>query len=313
MRIRGIARRFAERFFPRWLAYRRLRARAPRQPATYSEKVVYKLAFDRRPVLHTFADKYATRGWVTERVGAEYLPKLLAVGSRPEDIDWASLPEEYVAKVSHGSGGTIIVSAAADAATRLPEREFEVGWIRYWIRPERADLHAIQGLLRHWLSLRFEWWPGRPPEWAYRGVPPRIMVEELIRDAEEALPADLRTYVYNGRLQFLRMSYTDPRGEHSSAHYDRDGTPIDVTFIEAGKVWPQRVPAPPAPPELEEIIELAERLSGGIDFVRVDLYRSDRGLLVGELTSYPTAGDFSYDPPEFTAWAGKDWHPETLY
>ncbi len=306
-RGRALAARVRDRVLGRRRAYAALVAEAPPHPATFSEKVLYKMAFDRSPLLHTFADKYATRRWVAERVGEHRLPALLATATRPEQIDWAALPDEFVAKVSHGSGGTIVVSAAMENDERLPAHDFEVGWTRFWVRPEHAEVASIQGLLRHWLGLPFEWWPGRRPEWAYRGVRPRILIEELIRDPEEALPSDFRLYTFNGRVQFVRLNYLDTDGGHSCAHWDRDGTPIDVVFVESGRVWPRRIT--PAPPELAEGIEIAEQLTGGLDFVRVDLYRSERGLLVGELTNYPTGSDFAYEPAEFGAWAGKDWHP----
>lgn len=290
-------------------AYRALQAEAPREPRTFSEKVLVKMAYDRDPLLRVFGDKLAAREWIAARIGAQRLPELYAVTEDASTIDWDALPREFVAKATHGSGGTIVVADGFPADRTLPSENFEVGWTRYSVPPERADRRSMEGLLAYWLRQRFEWWPGRRPEWAYGGITPRILIEEFVHDADERFPSDLRVYLFDGVAQFGRMNYQNALGTKVCSHYLPDGTPIDVTFIESGHVWKRRDPEPPAPPELAEAIGLAEQLTGGLDFVRVDFYRSQRGLLLGELTNYPTGSDFTYDPASFDEWAGKDWHP----
>jgi hypothetical protein len=45
-------------------------------PQTFSEKVLYRKLFDRRGMLTQFADKYAVRAYVEEKLGPEILPAL---------------------------------------------------------------------------------------------------------------------------------------------------------------------------------------------------------------------------------------------
>ena len=62
------------------------------------------------------ADKYAAKKWIADRVGDKYVPKLLGVWNRAEDIDFDSLPRRFVLKTNHDSGGVIIVRDKDDLA-----------------------------------------------------------------------------------------------------------------------------------------------------------------------------------------------------
>lgn len=58
---------------------------------------------------------------------------------------------------------------------------------------------------------------------------------------------------------------------------------------------------------LGEMIDLAERLASGTDFIRVDLYHLPDRIVFGELTNYPAGGDSPFHPPEFDAVFGAPW------
>ncbi len=55
-----------------------------------------------------------------------------------------------------------------------------------------------------------------------------------------------------------------------------------------------RVPQPPQSPErpaqLDEMLDIARRLSAGFPYCRVDCYLVDNRVYVGELTFYPNRG-----------------------
>jgi hypothetical protein len=55
------------------------------------------------------------------------------------------------------------------------------------------------------------------------------------------------------------------------------------------------------------MIALAEDLARGIDFVRVDLYSTPCGPLVGELTMTPWAGMRRFPDKKFDRLLGKKW------
>lgn len=53
----------------------------------------------------------------------------------------------------------------------------------------------------------------------------------------------------------------------------------------------------PKPRHYEEMLCLAEALSAGIPFVRVDFYESGNRVLFGEMTFYPGSGFEEFNPP----------------
>jgi hypothetical protein len=68
--------------------------------------------------------------------------------------------------------------------------------------------------------------------------------------------------------------------------YDADWNHLDITIGEyARSTAPERRPA-----NLAAILDAAEKLSHGFDYVRVDLYAPDDSIYFGELTFTPGAG-----------------------
>ena len=58
------------------------------------------------------------------------------------------------------------------------------------------------------------------------------------------------------------------------------------------------------PNNLDEMIAIAEKLSRGLKFLRVDLYNVNGRIYFGELTFYPAAGLKAFTPEEWDARLG---------
>jgi hypothetical protein len=133
---------FIKGTYPLFIAKRKLKISA-RNPDTFHKKIRYKMAYDRRPILTTFADKVAARDYVAEKVGRKYLTNVYAV---LDEVDLGVfnpkiLPRNFVIKANHGSGGVIIVSDREDESKNLPnEGEIKsIGWTRLSIHPDKLD------------------------------------------------------------------------------------------------------------------------------------------------------------------------------
>jgi TupA-like ATPgrasp len=72
---------------------------------------------------------------------------------------------------------------------------------------------------------------------------------------------------------------------HARALFTRAWEHIPATFA-----YPQPQEEPPRPAALNEMLSVAEAVRKGIAFVRVDIYDSNRGPLIGEMTCFPQAG-----------------------
>jgi hypothetical protein len=243
-------------------------------PVSFSEKVRAKMLMDRRPLLQTFADKIAVRGYVERKVGPGVLTKLFVVTEDPEAIRREDLPVEFALKATHGSGGCVLVGEHAPLATTLPLQPLD--WGRILISPGNVDWHLLRRMCDHWLGLRY-------PEWAHLKVPPRILVEELLVE-DGSIPRNYHFFVFDGRVRMVDVLVGRYGNAPSVNLYTPTWESIPVDY------WLPRGPGVERPSQLDEMIRVAGRLGEGVDFVRVDLYQVGDRVVFGELTNYPGAG-----------------------
>lgn len=253
------------------------------RPRRFSELLLAKMLWDRDPLLPITTEKVDARGFVASRVGTDYLIPLLQVSDRAERIDLEALPARFAIKASHGCGFNLLVGDKS-----------------------QIDAEALRATLRGWLATD---WYRRHREWAYRGVPRRILVEALLVDHGE-LAADYKFYVFNGRARMVMVNgrsavaaVAPKGGRHPTRDYfDERWQPLRV---ERGK--PRAAVTPPRPDRLAEMIDVAERIARDFAFCRVDLYNVEGRIYFGEITHYPSAGQQMFRPLDFDAALGEVW------
>lgn len=232
-----------------------------KNPRTMNEKLQWLKIHNRVPLMTQMVDKYGVREYVAKTVGEEYLIPLLGVWDRFEDIDFDKLPDRFVLKCTHDSGGLVICkdkSALDKDSTRLKiEKSLKRNYYNLW------------------------------REWPYKNVPPRIIAEQFMEiSPEEGLP-DYKIFCFNGRvdcimicvdrhLKNVKYYFFDPDWNFIHRNIYDDMVPADYTY--------------PRPENLKKMIEIAEKLSVGMPFVRVDLYSVRGKVYFGELTFFPTSG-----------------------
>ena len=283
----------------RWVRW--LRLWRTRRPRTFTEKVRYKMLRDHRQLMVTFSDKLAVREHVASVVGDDVLPRVHHVYDDPRGLVAATLPPAYVLKPTHGSGVAVIVSDTADSHARLPDPQS--GWTYAHVRPEHAPVEQLVALGGSWLSQLYGQGPNR--EWAYGHVPRRLLVEEFLAGPDGAVPDDYKFFVFHGTCHYVQVD----RGRferRTQDFFDPDWTHLPLS---GGHPW--AVPA--RPDRLSEMVELAERLGSGTDFVRVDLYDLPDRLVFGELSSFPAGGDSPFEPESFNLEFGSHWTPPRRY
>lgn len=273
--------------------------RRARRPRTFNEKLMYKMLYDRRPILTRIADKVAVRDIVASRIGERYLTTVYQVCDDPARVRWSSLPREFVAKVTHASGGAIICSEAAAPGQALPER-LVPGHGRLVVHPDAFDADRATAIMTKWWSMRYGW-SGMKREWAYLHVPARVLVEECLSGSRSGIPEDYKFMVLSGRCRWIQVD-VGRYEEHRRDIFTRDWERLPVDYE-----YPRSDDPVTAPDRLDEMIELAERLGQGHDFVRVDLYALEGRIVFGELTAYPEAAEGTFVPGEFDELLGAGW------
>lgn len=252
---------------------------------------------DHRQLVVTFADKAAVREYVSDRVGSEYLPRVIAVVDDPRKLHDTPLPHSFVVKPTHGSGAAIVVSDDAPAEARLPSDPGD--WTYRHVRPDSAARDDVVRICEGWVRQLYGQGPNR--EWVYGRMPRRVIVEEMLIGSDGSVPADYKLFVFHGRCVYVQVD--DGRfGRRTRDFFDRTWTHLP---LHGGLPWDVREPAAPA--TLHEMVDVAERLGAETDFVRVDLYDVGGRVVFGELTSFPAGGDSIFDPSHFDAQFGAHW------
>lgn len=287
-----------------WLKKRRTvwrMRRDNRHPETFVEKVRFKMAFDRRPILREVADKVMVRNYVAEVLGEQYLTRVLQVADSPEEINWAQLPREFACKVNHASGGVIVVWEGADKASELPTSQDFPGWLKLRVNPDSFEEERAKQLLRIWLDKDFSFQPGSPFfEWAYQGIPRRILIEERLSSPEGEIPRDIKFFCFSGQIELITVEEIDVDGELKTIAFDPAWARLSPPGYLDGLQPPQN---------LEAMSHCAELLSAPFDFVRVDMYEVGDRIVFGELTNYPRAGQSNRPANHYYQQIGRAWQP----
>lgn len=238
-----------------------------KNPKTFNEKLQWLKLYDRNPLYTKMVDKYEVREYIKEKIGEEYLIPLIGVYDNFDDIDFDKLPNQFVIKCNHDSGGLIICKDKT-----------------------KLNIAAAKTKINNSLKTNY-FYSGR--EWPYKNVKPRIIVEKYMEDKESKELVDYKFMCFNGKV---RMLFTCT---------ERFIKKLKVTFFDLN--W-KKLPFErkyesskkniKKPINFDLMIELSEKLSKSIPFVRVDWYEINGKLYFGELTFFPGSGYEKFSPEE---------------
>ena len=241
------------------------------RPATFTEKLNWRITFDRRPLLHRTCDKLAMKEHArTTAPGLVRVPETYWFGADVRELSGARLPDRWVLKPNHSCRRVLV----ADGPMELGEiASRTAGWVeeRYW---RKSD------------------------EWAYRRARPGLLVEEFIGEPGQ-VPTDLKVLVFDGVPRVVGV-HTGRGPEHRTRLYTPGWRPLPWT---GGHRWG---PDHPRPQRLDDMLAAASALAAGYDMLRVDFYEHEGVLWFGELTPYPAAG-LSRLEPGLDALQGSWW------
>jgi hypothetical protein len=230
-------------------------------PQTFNEKIQWLKLYDRRPEYTIMADKYRVRQFIADKIGEEYLIPLLGVWDNANDIDFEKLPKQFVLKCNHDQGSVIICK-----------------------NKDEFDIKKARRMLNKYLR-RNHYWGTR--EWPYKDIIPCIIAEKYMVDESGYELKDYKLFCFNGKVKLFKIDF-DRFNKHRANYYDVDSKQ-HLPFGE--------VACPPdydriliMPEELEQMINLAKKLSIGYEFLRVDFYNADSRIYFSELTFFPASG-----------------------
>jgi len=246
-----------------------------KEPRTFNEKILHRKLYTNDGRFSTIENKWGVRDYVSERVGKEVLPEVYHVTDDPETIPFDSLPKEFVIKPTHMSGPVIIIN-----------------------ENDGIDVDSVKEECHRWLkksygNLKEEYW--------YSEIKHRVMVEERLYGTESDIPRDFKFFVFHGSVEYVQIDF-DRYSNHTRRFYDKDWNPLDFEL---------KFPLGPETSEPEkfvEMIDIAEALGDGFDFIRVDLYQTEsKRVVFGEMTVAPGSGGEQFRPVNYDFKLGLLW------
>lgn len=234
-------------------------------PKTLADKICWIELNTDQTLAARCTDKWAVREYVSEKGLEGLLVPAYGPWKRAEDIEVETLPHAFALKATHGCEMNYLV----------PDRD-------------ALDVDDMLAHARKWLA---EDYPRACVEPHYKLIPHRLYAEDFIGGMDEIV--DYKFHCVNGEPRFV-LTCSERDKELKLNLYDLDWNPIK------GLKGPMKNNKQVAKPQLlDEMLEVARKLSSDFDFVRVDLYETDSKIMFGELTFSPACGVMDYYTDDF--------------
>ena len=271
---------FLKKVFPKYMGY----PLDLENPKTFSEKLQWLKVNYRNPIQTVMVDKHEAKNFIAERVGSQYIIPTLAVWDSVEDIDFDALPNQFVLKSTHDSGGIVICKDKSSLDFEAAKAKLSVSLKRDYSKIAR--------------------------EWAYQNVPRRIIAEEYISELGKDDLLDYKMYSFHGepKLTVVCSNRFSKIGTRMN-FYDINWEPMGIHFGH----YPPLPTEFPKPATYEEMKRLTAELSKDCPFLRVDFYEIKGRLYIGELTFFPGAGFEKFRPMSKDYELGEWLHLETVH
>jgi len=244
-----------------------------KNPKNLIEKIYWMQLHTDTTMWTKCADKFAMRDYVKDCGYENYLPKNYGKWYNAADIDFNILPTEFVLKTNNGCGTVLLVS---DKNT--------------------LDLKATRKKLQRWLNVPYGWAGG---QLHYTRIKPCILAEELLHqdDVQKSITSqsmvDYKVWCLNGvpeciLVVYNRIKKVNYKLDMYNTNWGRIPNSLKLTSHFTGKeeIFPR-------PACLEEMLEIASKLSNPFPEVRVDFYVINNKPIIGELTFTSGYGNYT--------------------
>jgi len=238
-------------------------------PKTFNEKIQWLKLYDRKDIYTTMVDKNAVKKYVADIIGEQYIIPTIGVYEKFDDIDFDKLPNQFVMKCTHDSGGVAICE---------DKMKFDI---------KKAKKKICKSLKRNY------YYEGR--EWPYKNVKPRIIIENYMRNEKCSELIDYKFFCFNGTPEFiLTCSERFSSDNMCETFFDTNWNLMNIR--EGGHRIDEKIPKPK---NLSLMLDYAKKLAADIPFVRIDFYEINNNVYFGEITFFPAGGYEKFEPEEW--------------
>ncbi len=236
------------------------------EPLTFSEKIQWLKLHDRNERYIDLVDKIKVKDIVANIIGREYIIPTIGTWNTFDEINFDTLPNQFVLKCNHDSGSVVICTDKAS-----------------------FDIKAAKSILSHRLK-KNAYYIGR--EWPYKYVKKKILAEQYLSDTGREL-IDYKFYCFNGIPRFCQV-ITNRHTNETIDFFDMnwEHQPFVGLTQSANNSNDQIC----KPLNYEKMINFSKKLGANTIFSRIDFYEVKGQLFFGEITFYPTSGFGCFRP-----------------
>lgn len=238
-------------------------------PQTFNEKLQWLKLYNRKSIMTTMVDKIEAKKYVADVIGEEYIIPTISIFETVEEIDWDKLPNQFVLKCTHDSGGVVVCK-------------------------DKNKLNIAEASAKLKKALNQTYYFSKR-EWPYKNVKPRIICEKYLSNNGEDLD-DYKVFNFNNGPQIILVCKDRFKNNGLTEDFFTDKWEhLDIARLE----HPNSNNCIKKPDNLEKILELSSLLSKGYPFLRTDFYSVDGKIYFGELTFFPSSGFNGFNPNEW--------------
>lgn len=238
-------------------------------PQTFNEKLQWLKLYDRNSEYTKMVDKYEVKKYVSNIIGKEYIIPTLGIYNNFNEIDFDKLPNQFVIKCTHDSGGIIICKDKNNLDIKKAKKK-----INTFLNRKYFYIHR---------------------EWPYKNVKPRIIIEKYMEDKHIKELRDYKFFCFNGKPKIMYISDNSHRDNQHCCFFDINYNKLNIKRKDY-KEFEQNIEKPH---NFNKMIEFSKKLSKNIPHVRVDWYEINNKLYFGELTFYTCSGFIPFETEEW--------------
>lgn len=239
-----------------------------KHPHTYNEKMEWLKLHCKQDSYTKMVDKYEAKEYVADIIGQQYIIPTIGVWDNFDDIEFDKLPNQFVLKTTHDSGG-VVICKDKECFDRVS-----------------AKKKLTKSLKRNFYYMH--------REYPYKNVKPRIIAEKFMVDESGTELKDYKFFCFDGKCRMLFVATDRGIGDVKFDFFD---TGFNHLPFKQGHPNANRAISRPA--GFEEMIRLAEILSQNIPHVRVDFYDINGKIYFGELTFFHFSACVPFEPEEW--------------
>ena len=228
-------------------------------PQTFYDKIQWLKLYDRTPLKKRLCDLYQRRKWLREKIGEQFLPRMIGMWNSFGEIDFSELPESFVLRAANGHGFTCPV----------PDKQ-------------AFDREEAEKLFTLWLATNYAVYSGL--ELQYAEAVPSVIAEEYLPDTGNCR-TDYQFYCFNGVPRFVMAKRDRPDGYPSESLYNMTWTPQRVNIIHE-EIWPR----PERPKQFRAMKRIARFLSKRFAFVRITFCTAGDRIVLTDMEFTPSDG-----------------------